>query len=153
MEMEVYWLLHKSRCIGNLRGKATENRRKTKSHANEAEQPRRSKGRTAVRPFSMGRASLHHRPCAPPRAAHGGLWPARSRRFLNSALWPLLNLDLGRWIFMYRAYFAALLDLHAPTSFSLDSTHIFLLKTWLESYKSAINTQQAKTKRKWRKYA
>ena len=40
--------------------------------------------------------------------------------------------------------FAALLDLHASTSFSLDSTLTFLLETWLESYKSAINTEQAK---------
>ena len=51
---------------------------------------------------------------------------------------------------MYWAYFAALLDLHASTSFNLDSTLTFLLKTWLESYKSAINTQQARTKRNWR---
>ena len=47
-------------------------------------------------------------------------------------------------------YFAALLDLHASSSFSLDSTHTFLLKTWLESCKSAINTQQANTERNWR---
>jgi len=46
----------------------------------------------------------------------------------------------GPWIIMFWASFAALLDQHASTSFSLDSTHTFLLKTWLESYKSAINT-------------
>jgi len=107
-----------------VKAKRRKNRRKTKS-CPKNEPAARTRARTTVR-------------------------PGRSRCFSNSAFWPLLDLDLGRGIFMYWAYFAALLDLLASTSFSLDSTLTFLLKTWLESYKSTINTQQAKTEHNWR---
>jgi len=145
------WLPKMSMYMGIIREKQRKNRRKTKSHARNGK-IRSTTGTHGRVSRAHDRASLHHGPCIPPpwavrppRAARGGHCPARSIWFSNDAFWLPLDLDLGCWIFMYWAYFATLLDLHASPSFSLDSTHTFLLETWLESYKSAINTQQAKT--------
>jgi len=146
------WVLIRSRYMGIIKAKSSKNRRKSKSHA-KTEETRSTTRRTAV-PRAHDRASLHHGPCAPP--------PRAVRLTTASPWWPLSRAvstlphcyvltsfgpRFGPWIFMFWASFAALLSLHASTSFNLDSTHTFLLQTWLESYKSAINTQQAKTER------
>ena len=97
--------------------------------------------------------SPHHGPWCSPRADRGGLCPSRSvasRTLRFSFLWTLIWAAESSCI---RPNFAALLDLRASTSFSLDSTLTFLLKTWFELYKSAMSTQQAKIERNRRKYA
>ena len=79
------------------------------------------------------------RPCAPPPRV---VRPTTTR----SPWWPLFRPvptlrhcyvltsfgpRFGPWIFMFWASFAALFDVHASPSFSLDSTHTFTLKLGL----------------------
>jgi len=120
-------VLIRSKYMDILREKQSKNCRKTKSHT-KTEETVALLGRTAVRP---GRTTVR-----PSTSV-----PMLPQRYILTSFGP----RFWPWIFTFWAYFATLFDLHASTSFSLDSTHTFLLKTWLESYKSAINTQQAKT--------
>jgi len=100
-------------------------------------------------PWENGKNPQHHPDARlyvpPPRAVRPttGRAPHDGRPDASSLLrYDLFWTSVWAWIFIFWASFAALL---ASTSFSLDSTHTFILKTWLESYKSTINTQQAKT--------
>ena len=95
-------------------------------------------GRTAVCPPTTGLAPHHGQPVVGP-VLPGPAAP-RTTRFVL-----VLDLDLGLESSRFGPPFAALFGLHASTIFTLDSFTHFSSNTWLESYKSAINIQQAKT--------
>jgi len=70
----VEWWYEMIRCVQihrNVRGQNSKNRQKLNSCTENEET----------------RARGNARPCDPPRAARGGLWPVRSRRFSNAAFW------------------------------------------------------------------
>ena len=116
-KMGVYWVLHMSRYMANIKTKQSKNRWKSKRHAKE--------NRTA------GWSKLHHG-----RGAHHGQTVASSVSF-HAPRFGLSVLRLGPQVFAFLGVFWASLqaffDPHGPNFFSLDSSQTFPPKSRLES--------------------